>query len=467
MKRRISIGVVVAMTAALLVALAIPASASTHPASAMKVDLMAGKSIDVGDVYVWNDATNLYVEYVLDAGWCMSESHLAVASTLADIPKVKGNPIPGQFTYGKPYDPCASGDTFDIPLAGLSSPLYIAADAKVWEIASLTDQWIFSDGGNTTVTATNVPGLIPPFQAVDAWEAFGDPADPTPSVWDSGVGVGTFTYADWIWSTFRVNTPTVDETATFERAFTVPGWPASGELKITTDDAYSASFNGAVVGSGSWPYWSTVNSISISPVMGTNTLVVDAVNSAQSWGEAGTIDNNPGGLIYEARVGYYSHVESAWGAGTAFSGKNWATYFTYTLDFDKSITTGLYDVTADHGAWNCVTGVTDLSMPTDSTVTWQKLVNGDVRVVINLDGAKATSTFDVWVEQNPGTCPPGTGTPSNMGAVTTDANGDGTATITFTPMTGSVNFWLTLWTPAGPPYPGTGEQVLRAKAVAF
>jgi len=456
------------MTAALLVALAVPASASTHPASAMKVDLLAGKSIDVGDVYVWNDATNLYVEYALDPGWCMTESHLAVADALLGIPQTKGNPIPGQFTYGKPYNPCASGDTFTIPLAGLGSTPVIAAHAIVWEIASLKDQWIFSDGGKTTVTATNVPGLIPPFPAVDAWEAFGDPADPTPSTWDNGVGVGTFTYADWIWSTFRVNTPTVDETATFERTFNVPGWPASGVLKITTDDAYSASFNGALVGSQSYPNWPTVQSLAISPVMGTNKLVVEAVNSAQYYGENGTIDNNPGGLIYEAEIGYYSHVETAWGAGTPFSGKNWATYFAYSVrDYVESIGAQLYDVTANHGAFDCVTGVTDTTVPTASSATWQKLVNGDVRVVISLDGAKATSTFDVWVEQNPGTCPPGTGTPSNMGAVTTDANGDGTATFTFTPIAGSVNFWLTLWTPAGPPYPGTGEQVLRAKAVAF
>ena len=78
-------------------------------------NLLAGQNTDVGDVIVTNDGTNLYVTYALVDGWCMTESHLAVATTKAAIPHTKkGNPIPGQFAYGDYYDPCVTSDTFTI-----------------------------------------------------------------------------------------------------------------------------------------------------------------------------------------------------------------------------------------------------------------------------------------------------------------------------------------------------------------
>jgi len=45
--------------------------------------------------------------------------------------------------------------------------------------------------------------------------------------------------------------------------------------------------------------------------------------------------NNPGGLIYEAEINYYVDGETAWGdgcEGISFPGKNWATYFSYTVE---------------------------------------------------------------------------------------------------------------------------------------
>jgi hypothetical protein len=62
--------------------------------------LYAGQDIDVGEIQVWNDDQNLYVKYVVDAtDWCLTETHLAVAYSLDDIPQKNGNPIPGQFPY--------------------------------------------------------------------------------------------------------------------------------------------------------------------------------------------------------------------------------------------------------------------------------------------------------------------------------------------------------------------------------
>lgn len=327
MKRNtlLALATVVAVLAAL-----VAASISTAaPAGAASFTLYAGKTTPVGTVYVWNDATNLYVEIDMDSGWCMTESHVAAASTLAGIPQVNGNPPPGQFPYGDTYSPCeAGGDTFTIPLVGLSSNPFVAVHAQVLHQTSM---WVYSDDGNTTITATSAlpAGKVLPFASTDAWEPY---SDTDPSVWDNGVGVGTFQHADWIWQSYRVQTPGIDETVSFQRTFTVPGPVAPGSwMKVTTDDAFTASLNGAQVASGTWPNWPTVQTASpFAPIRGGNTLAFVATNSSLSGGTGGTIDSNPGGLIYEAVVNYYDRSESAWAGTNAFPGKNWATYFRYT-----------------------------------------------------------------------------------------------------------------------------------------
>jgi hypothetical protein len=102
--------------------------------------LIAGQHYEVGTVEVWNDATNLYVTYNVDAGWLLCEAHLAVADKEEDIPQTKkGNPIPGQFQFGGEFDPCLLGSkTFTIPLADLPDvdDFTIAAHAVVAGVGS-------------------------------------------------------------------------------------------------------------------------------------------------------------------------------------------------------------------------------------------------------------------------------------------------------------------------------------------
>ena len=133
------------------------------------------------------------------------------------------------------------------------------------------------------------------------------------------------------------------------------------------------------------------------------------------------------------------------------------------VDVTVGKTATVNDVTSSPSAWDCATGATG-GTPTGSTVYWYRnQVTGTVTAKVTLVGALASSTFDVWIEQNPGTCPPGTSTPSNPGGISTDGSGNGSATFTFTPAAGATNFWLSLWTPAGSL---TGTQVLRSVAVA-
>ena len=135
------------------------------------------------------------------------------------------------------------------------------------------------------------------------------------------------------------------------------------------------------------------------------------------------------------------------------------------VTIDVGMTTAVNDVTASPSTtYDCSTGATG-GTPTSSTVYWfRNQVTGDITVQITVTGAAASSTFDVWIEQNPGTCPPGTGIPSNPAALTTDGSGNGTASITFTPVVGATNFWLSMWTPSGSL---TGTQVLRSVAATI
>lgn len=116
----------------------VPVTAYAHTAEEPFVtDLTAGggnikSAMDVGDVQVWNDGEYLYVQYVVsDGDWCLTETHLEVATALEDIPQVNGNPPPGQFAYEGEHD-CVAGVTYQIPLTwDPGTPLLIAAHGVV------------------------------------------------------------------------------------------------------------------------------------------------------------------------------------------------------------------------------------------------------------------------------------------------------------------------------------------------
>jgi hypothetical protein len=105
------------------------------PEGAKCVDLLAGQTLDVGDVYVWNDADNLYVKYVItEEDWCLTETHVHVGLCLDDFPRAgkQLNPVPGQFDYSACHD-CVTEYTEVIPLGDwvAGDELIIAAHAVV------------------------------------------------------------------------------------------------------------------------------------------------------------------------------------------------------------------------------------------------------------------------------------------------------------------------------------------------
>ena len=97
--------------------------------------LYAGQIYRAGELYVWKDDGYLYVEYDLDDGVTMSETHLHIALSLDGIPQQNGNPSPGQFEYKEDdHDPQIDGYVYTIPwdVAWDDVELYIAAHAVVW-----------------------------------------------------------------------------------------------------------------------------------------------------------------------------------------------------------------------------------------------------------------------------------------------------------------------------------------------
>ena len=96
--------------------------------------LYAGQHYRVGELKVWKNSNYLFVQYYLDDGFVMEESHLHVAASLGGIPQSPGGPIPGGFTYKRDYDPYEQQDTFQIDWDSSwdNVPLYIAAHAVVW-----------------------------------------------------------------------------------------------------------------------------------------------------------------------------------------------------------------------------------------------------------------------------------------------------------------------------------------------
>lgn len=98
--------------------------------------LYAAQHYRVGELQVWRNTTHLFVEYHLDIGYEMSESHLHIATSLDGIPQKNGNPIPGQFDYKENHDPYVSSYTYMISWDSNwdNQELYIAAHGVVWGI---------------------------------------------------------------------------------------------------------------------------------------------------------------------------------------------------------------------------------------------------------------------------------------------------------------------------------------------
>ncbi|MBI4097808.1 MAG: hypothetical protein HY426_02105, partial [Candidatus Levybacteria bacterium] len=104
--------------------------------------------------------------------------------------------------------------------------------------------------------------------------------------------------------------------------------------------------------------------------------------------------------------------------------------------------------------FTCSGGASDTTT-SKGTVTISK--NGDLDISVTLTGALPNTSYDLWVNQDPGDCP--LSSPTASGFITTDGSGNGTNTLNDHPLVGTATkFWVSM---VG------GSDVLRSTAVSF
>lgn len=94
-------------------------------------NLMAGQHYDSGDLSVYFDLDNVYVEYTTTGNWYIRKTHLYVGSFQLIPTNNGGNPIPGQFPINNTHTSGTQTVTYTIAKASLPECFSIAAHAEV------------------------------------------------------------------------------------------------------------------------------------------------------------------------------------------------------------------------------------------------------------------------------------------------------------------------------------------------
>ena len=383
-----------------LAALFIPLS-SASASGPQCYTLTAGQSMDAGQVCVAQAGTGeVSVTFTTD-GWLLSAVHLSVVTDPSQFPvNPSGNPVPGKFQYSQTFSPGVDTYTF-MNVSAPTFPIYVAAQAEVWNQSSEATAYAVSDTSTSVTSASAGPfgsNAVLAYQPVNYPNCsyYTQSPDPlTASVWNAQIGSTALnlfqaTGANWIWNEAPITTTDqiTGQWVDFAQTLNVPGFPAGpAQLAITADNGFTASANGAFLGSadlgpgfpgtlredvgtypgtmpqtGAWGVasqgWQIVHFYSFPVTSGSNQLNITAANEYMSngtspygttadyalgWNGTGYTSSvspdplptdtqcwNPGGLIFSAQVSYYAQGETAWAGAKQFNGSNWATYFEFT-----------------------------------------------------------------------------------------------------------------------------------------
>ena len=103
---------------------------------ALCVALVTPQELNVGEVCLSNTQDSLKVHFQVEEGWLLSETQLAVASSLDGIPKVgPGIPVIGRFGYRSSHTDSSTEQDYSIALDSLQvspgSELVVAAHVSV------------------------------------------------------------------------------------------------------------------------------------------------------------------------------------------------------------------------------------------------------------------------------------------------------------------------------------------------
>lgn len=113
-----------------------PLSELTGNRSKLCVDLKTPQALSVGEVCLSNNQDFLNVHFQTEEGWYLSETHVAIASLLEEIPRVgPGIPGLGHFGYKSLHDGGTTEQTYSIALDSLGvssgSEVVVAAHAGI------------------------------------------------------------------------------------------------------------------------------------------------------------------------------------------------------------------------------------------------------------------------------------------------------------------------------------------------
>lgn len=301
------------------------------------VTLCAGQHIDAGTVTVYNDLDTLFVRFDTIPGWSMSETHVAVACTLEELPQNKsGNPVVGHFPYSMDHDPWLTTYTEAIPLldCGLD-PVLIAAHSVVGETLMPAPYYaaeVFSSfqgpdisGFPIGIGRSNPEAALVPDYLINGLEtdffSLGFGGDivvifDCPIVNGEGNDVAVWEVTNGTYPPEKVEVfasqDGVDWTslgfATNGRALPASSGPSSTQTDLDLGELKWATYIKLVDATAVdiWGGRSNADSFDIDGIGALQACIVDE----SAWGDACEADGTP--------------------AGIGFPGKNWAVYFEYT-----------------------------------------------------------------------------------------------------------------------------------------
>jgi len=93
-------------------------------------------------------------------------------------------------------------------------------------------------------------------------------------------------------------------------------------------------------------------------------------------------------------------------------------------------------------AYTCPAGAGATTGPRYGFVVMNTNAHGDLIVQVSVKRAEPDTTYDIWVNQDPGACPLGSAT--LVGALTTNRMGNGNAHLVVARVAGATHFWVSV-----------------------
>jgi len=93
-------------------------------------------------------------------------------------------------------------------------------------------------------------------------------------------------------------------------------------------------------------------------------------------------------------------------------------------------------------AYTCPAGAGATTGPRYGFVVMNTNARGDLIVQVSVKRAEPNTTYDIWVNQDPGACPLASAT--SVGALTTNRMGNGNAHLVVPRVAGATHFWVSV-----------------------